>query len=205
MEEVSNRDGRTILFVSHQLNSIIKLCTRSIWLEKGELKQAGSVNEIIEAYTNSIKKEQETAHYKRDPGPDDYYFSDIQVKTPHINVGEDLSICIGFNEKYRNQRLILNINVVDETDELISHIINDDDDFSTENIKSKIWITLKELNLRPGRYFLSCWAGFDMQYAIDWVDKAVAFEIHELNNFTRRVTPFPVNSKIIIRSQWQAD
>ncbi len=205
MEEVSKQDGRTILFVSHQMNTVIKLCTKGIWLEKGELKQAGTINEIAEAYTNLLKGDVGISHYKRDRGHGDYYFEDIRVMTPNINVGEDLILCIGFNEKYRNRRLVVNINVNDETGELISHIINEDDDFSTENIKNCIRVNLRELNLRPGRYFLSFWAGYDMQHGIDWVEKAVAFEINQLNSFTRRITPFPANSKIIIRSQWQAD
>ncbi len=205
MEEVSKQNGRTILFVSHQLNFVKNLCARGLWLEKGKLKQAGIINEIIECYTNSIKHEQDTAHYKRNTDSSDYYFSDIQVMTPHVNIGEDVIVCIGFNEKYRNKRLVLNINVLDETDEMISHIINDDDSFSTENAMNKIWVSLMALNLRPGRYSLSCWAGYDMHHGVDWVEKAVTFEILELNTLTHRITAFPVNSKIIIRSQWHAD
>jgi lipopolysaccharide transport system ATP-binding protein len=205
MEEVSKQHGRTILFVSHQLNSVIKLCNKGLWLEEGKLKQVGSINEIAEAYTNSINSDHGIAHYVSNPAKADHFFREIKVITPHINVGEDLMLSIGFTEKHKNQRLIININILDESDELISHIINDDAGFSTENTEKKISVTIKEINLLPGRYFLSFWAGYDMQHGIDWVDKAVSFEIDELNNFTRRLTPFPGNSKIIMRSQWQAD
>jgi lipopolysaccharide transport system ATP-binding protein len=205
MEEVSKQNGRTILFVSHQLNFVKKLCTGCVWLEKGELKQTGTVNEIIEYYTNSMNNEQGIAHYTRIADSSDYYFCDIQLLTPQINIGGDVEICIDFNKKYRNKRLILNINVLDEADEMISHIINEDDSFSTENANNKIWINLKELNLKPGRYFLSCWAGYDMYHGIDWVEKAVSFEILEVNTLTHRMAAFPSDSKIIIRSKWQAD
>lgn len=205
MDEVSKKNGRTILFVSHQLNSVMKLCTRCVWLEKGRLKEVGPVQNVIESYTNSIQNEHGTARYIRTSRDGDHYFRDIQVMTPDINIGEDLLICFEFNDRYRSQRLILNINVHDETGDLISHILNEDDNFSTENVQTKIWVSLKQLNLLPGRYFLSCWAGFDMHNNIEWIDKAVSFKIHELNTFTKRITPYPTNSKIIIRSEWKRD
>ncbi len=44
------QEGRTILFVSHSLDSIRNLCTAAIWLDHGELKAAGNTLETIDAY-----------------------------------------------------------------------------------------------------------------------------------------------------------
>jgi lipopolysaccharide transport system ATP-binding protein len=206
MEEVSKKDGRTILFVSHQLNSIMKLCTKGIWINKGQLQFAGPVNEAVELYSNSVRDDSSGAVYKREDITGDHFFLSAEVLTPNINVGEDLSIRIGFSEKFRNRNLVLNINVLDEFGELISHIINEDDGFSTEHLQgNSLLVKLRELNLLPGRYFLSFWAGLDMMHGIDYIEKAVAFEIDELNNYTQRIAPFPGHSKIIIRSTWQAE
>ena len=49
MEEVG-KAGRTILFVSHQIASIQRLCHRAVLLEGGRLTQAGDVTGIIERY-----------------------------------------------------------------------------------------------------------------------------------------------------------
>jgi lipopolysaccharide transport system ATP-binding protein len=49
MDEVS-RSGRTVLFVSHNLNAIQSLCKRSILLEKGCLIGDGSTSEILNQY-----------------------------------------------------------------------------------------------------------------------------------------------------------
>ena|SRR5688500_9425345 len=119
---------------------------------------------------------------------------------PRALAGVDVSICIGFNEKYSNYQLVINIAVPDEKDKLISC-----EGFLTENTKNNIRTSLKEINLVTGRHFLSCWAKHYMHQSIDWVEKTAAFEMHELNTFIRRITPFSVNSKIIILSQWQAD
>lgn len=49
MSEVSSQ-GRTVIFVSHNMNAIKQLCQRVILLEKGAIKKQGSGTEIIEEY-----------------------------------------------------------------------------------------------------------------------------------------------------------
>jgi lipopolysaccharide transport system ATP-binding protein len=49
MGEVA-RTGRTIILVSHQLNQIRRLCRLAIWLDSGQVRQAGPAAEIVTAY-----------------------------------------------------------------------------------------------------------------------------------------------------------
>jgi len=49
MEHVS-RGGRTILFVSHQMNQIRRLCERVIWLDGGRIVREGPTHEVVSAY-----------------------------------------------------------------------------------------------------------------------------------------------------------
>jgi len=51
MDDVS-KQGRTILFVSHNMAAIRQLCNKSILLEKGLLKIEGNTEGIIDTYTN---------------------------------------------------------------------------------------------------------------------------------------------------------
>src|SRR5262245_42562744 len=53
MDDVS-RHGRTILFVSHQMNQLRRLCSRCIWLESGRLVAAGPAEEVINRYEASF-------------------------------------------------------------------------------------------------------------------------------------------------------
>ena len=50
MQEISRGEGRTILVVSHQLDTIMRLCTSAILLEKGRVKAVGTPNEITPLY-----------------------------------------------------------------------------------------------------------------------------------------------------------
>lgn len=43
-------EGRTVLFVSHNMGAITRLCTRGIWLEQGRLVQADTAEGVVAAY-----------------------------------------------------------------------------------------------------------------------------------------------------------
>ena len=43
-------EGKTIVIVTHSMGSILRFCTRAIWLHKGKVKMDGNVKEITDAY-----------------------------------------------------------------------------------------------------------------------------------------------------------
>lgn len=53
MDDVSKHDGRTVLYVSHNMNTIRQLCDRCIVLDKGKVVFDGDVEEGIAIYLNS--------------------------------------------------------------------------------------------------------------------------------------------------------
>ena len=46
----AGREGRTILFVSHNMGVISQLCTTCVWLEQGEIREIGQTGDVINAY-----------------------------------------------------------------------------------------------------------------------------------------------------------
>lgn len=44
------QSGRTVLFVSHDMQSVTRLCTRAIWLKGGEVKREGEAKQIVGEY-----------------------------------------------------------------------------------------------------------------------------------------------------------
>ncbi len=51
------KETGTILFVSHDTNAVINLCSRALWLEEGMIKQIGSAKEICEGYFATVYAE----------------------------------------------------------------------------------------------------------------------------------------------------
>jgi len=50
MEYVSAKEGRTVIFVSHNMGAIVKLCSTAIWLDSGKIVGMGGVDEVVRSY-----------------------------------------------------------------------------------------------------------------------------------------------------------
>jgi lipopolysaccharide transport system ATP-binding protein len=48
------RQGRTVMLVSHQLNTIRKLCSRVLWLDGGRVKMFDSTTKVLSAYETAL-------------------------------------------------------------------------------------------------------------------------------------------------------
>lgn len=55
MGDVANQ-GRTIIFVSHQMAQIRRLCSRGIWIESGAVRMHGLSQEIVSAYEAAVAR-----------------------------------------------------------------------------------------------------------------------------------------------------
>ena len=48
------KESGTLVFVSHDVNSVINLCDRAIWLDRGRIARQGPAKEVCEAYLGSF-------------------------------------------------------------------------------------------------------------------------------------------------------
>ena len=53
MQDISNSDGRTVLFVSHNMESMARLCERGILLNHGNIEYTGKINDVIDYYLSN--------------------------------------------------------------------------------------------------------------------------------------------------------
>ena len=49
----AEREGRTVVFVSHNLDAVAQLCTEAIWLERGVITAEGSTESVVDAYVQA--------------------------------------------------------------------------------------------------------------------------------------------------------
>lgn len=57
MQEASTNEGRTVIIVSHNLDSILRLCSVGIWLDGGHTIQTGNAVELVNSYCNYRRDE----------------------------------------------------------------------------------------------------------------------------------------------------
>lgn len=46
----AEQEGRTLVFVSHDLESLTRLCPRALWLERGQVRELGSTHQVVRNY-----------------------------------------------------------------------------------------------------------------------------------------------------------
>lgn len=74
-------DGVTVLFVSHSVAQVERLCNKAILLEKGKIIAQGDVFDVTKIYremTGEVKKEKEMVRYKRE------LKNDVVLETPVV-------------------------------------------------------------------------------------------------------------------------
>lgn len=96
MEEVGQRDGRTILFVSHNMSAIQGLCSRGILLESGDLSFDGSAAQCISEYYQANKGRNSENDSKSHSPFDVLGFTINDSLHPTIKVDQQLSVELRF-------------------------------------------------------------------------------------------------------------
>ena len=107
MQDVSKGEGRTVLFVSHNMAAVKSLCTRGIVLENGQTAFQGNIDDSLRFYlhsgiqdegkkiTDAIKQHKKTLHIEKITINGTEYNQSVILSTQHT-----LSICIeGFSDE----------------------------------------------------------------------------------------------------------
>jgi lipopolysaccharide transport system ATP-binding protein len=127
MNDVSKGEGRTVLFVSHNMGSIKNLCQKGIFLQNGMVKHTGSVDESIQFYLNSDLGEK--SFYRKFTPPADLPLVIEEVQLLKNGVPTNITLFdfkdkVGFeltvNCRERVANRGINIHVFDLYDQLMS-------------------------------------------------------------------------------------
>jgi lipopolysaccharide transport system ATP-binding protein len=81
MTEVAH-EGRTVLFVSHNMGSIVRLCERAIWVDGGAIKEDGNARDVVRTYlAMGVEQEAQRAWAPGDgPGDENLRLVSIGMK-----------------------------------------------------------------------------------------------------------------------------
>ena len=100
MKDVSGQ-GRTVLFVSHNIAAIKSLCTKGLYLQNGTVLKSGLIEPVITEYLAENKKIAETGEipddFKRVYGNGDARFRKVYITDFENNVMKQLP----FGEKFK--------------------------------------------------------------------------------------------------------
>ena len=207
MGDVSKGEGRTILFVSHNMSAVKELCSKGILLKNGLLDFSGDVNETINEYLLSNAN---LFSLKKEGGNKDveivkFAISDFrgQEKTNFFMDDElYINFSVRFNKSFKN--LDFGINFRNVYDEIFCHITNLDELFEISGERGEIknyQFKINPLNMVPGPYYIDCGIvyGPDKLHTVESInqidfEKGVSF---------KRPSILPSHVKLFANTEWK--
>ena len=189
MDDVA-KSGRTVLFVSHNLESVISLCDRVIWIDDGEIRGDGNSIEIVNKYLETINQISESkidlSKVERE-GDLALTFTELEmtnyqnIQTSSFNVGEDLYMKFKYliNDKNilkSNLQIRISINnskqveILNLNSEVAGYILE------LDNEKGEVSCKIPRLPLGEGTYSINIQAIVNTGVA-DWINEVCTFEI----------------------------
>ncbi len=181
------RDGRTIIMVSHQLDILQSLCTKGIYLEAGQIKATGPINEVIDLY---LKSHTDVFQFNIADRKDREGTGVAKIKTlefinasgetlPHIISGQLVIIRIHLD----SQRAILNnveirLDIFDQMGQQWFVLSNNVSDgmISQCNGTAAFECVIPKFPLAEGSYYLSASLNVEKQRS-DAVQNALRFDV----------------------------
>lgn len=163
MEDVSRIDGRTILFVSHNLAAISKICKTGIFLNKGQNILKDEVNVVINSYNSYTSKNNDSKNIftlSEKENLNSPKFKRIKLISDSIAYNEDLifevEIITSFDDNVSIDYEIRDINILP-----ISYSSMDPMQGTSLKLKSmetnKYILKINEIKLASGKYSLRFW------------------------------------------------
>ena len=118
MEEVTQKEGRTVLFVSHNMGAVKSLCQKAIWIDRGEMMKEGNVSVVIDQYITSTSDNDN--HYIRSilPTHKGIYIKEVSFLNSKWQLASEIfydeqgivSILIGVQDKIEYTKIGVGVN-----------------------------------------------------------------------------------------------
>ncbi|GHA56636.1 ABC transporter ATP-binding protein [Pontibacter akesuensis] len=186
MREVSQADGRTILFVSHSMQAINNLCDRAIWLQRGKLMENGDVATVVNKYIAGVQKyrlKQSWESPAQAPGNEKVRFKSVEL-VPHLeNPGDILDIRVPLTVKFQlwnmSDDVLLSTSLVlfSYTGECIFDLPSAAKLFDKGLIEGEVTIPGNFLN--DGSYFITLVASRDNSIPLFEFEECLAFDLED--------------------------
>lgn len=186
MSEVAGA-GRTILFVSHNMQAVKTLCNRALIIQSGKVVKQGQTDQVIDHYLAEDSLESKNTYdlssLTRSTGKRGLIFEKLVFNKSGFRPGDPLTIrlrLLSDGQKY--QDLLFGINIHDSNGNCLIHLSNiflHRVEITHDNSLA-YQFTINALNLRPGRYTVSLFIRANEEIQ-DWLEKVAMFEIEDGN------------------------
>ncbi|MCM0594200.1 MAG: ABC transporter ATP-binding protein [Gloeotrichia echinulata DEX184] len=216
MEDVG-KEGRTVLFVSHNMSTIQKLCSTGIFLQSGKILVQGITEKVVDSYLDAIKQNirAENLQERKDRQGTgrvriiDFFVVDkLGEKQPILRSGEDYIFVIEYetirlNEKLNN--VIGSIAITDNKGEIVFLVRSNftNQNFSIYQQFGKIECHIKDFNLTTGVYTSMLFLSHREVEILDFIENATEVIVESGDFFGTGSIGSPSHCKVLTRADWR--
>jgi len=184
MGQVS-REGRTILFVSHNMAAVKALCSRAILMKDGTVAASGTVTNVVDDYLLGAAPEASVMEWRDPalaPGDDNLRVSYLRAISPEgrpvIDIDSGALIEIGFDNCRENINLSITVRVSNSEGVLLfvsNYSVSTDEDSRCGFYHAKCKVPEHLLN--AGRYWIDVVFIKDQRWVLFRMDSILSFEV----------------------------
>lgn len=157
--------GRTVLFVSHNLNAIWSLCPKTVWLDRGIVKAYGDTSQVMSDYRTSMRIANANTiriDANNRSGTGRIRITDISLagegsqNSEVLSCGKPATLILDFVAEENLSNVEVNLLVVNEREVRLFALTNTilDQQFSNLPQSGKFICDIPKLPLLPGEYYL---------------------------------------------------
>lgn len=209
MDQVANQ-GRTVIFVSHNMAAISALCSRSVLISSGQLAYSGKTEDVINYYVqnkNELNGEMQPLESRYDrEGDGSFKFINIELldanykKISYAKTGDDIIFALDFiqiKDRYSEQ-INFEIGIYNNYDQLVTLCGSEFGDSQILKVgrDGTIYCRVNNLSLMPGSYKINIFAGISGA-SFDWVKNAYELMVEDGGYYASGRMP-PNNAGIIL-------
>jgi len=164
--------GKTVLFVSHDLQSLQLICSRALCLDHGRIVMEGHPSDAVHQYQKHVQERQLQATQTRSTLPGGFFNRDgtqevsitgvrflnsAGVEQDQFELCDPISIAMDFRNFGLDRPATVNASIFDKDRTLLFTTTSRDDGVVLENLPEHgtITLTLPEVLIMPGVYFVS--------------------------------------------------
>jgi lipopolysaccharide transport system ATP-binding protein len=167
MQDVSRGEGRTVLFVSHNMESVRRLCKSGMLLENGKVKLMGTSQECVDAYLQDnlsvinldvANRTDRVGNQKVRITGVSFISQKTNEKLEYIPAGEDIIIKLKYFSEIDDPDAIITLDFCDAKETPISYLNNKitGDVISIHKGEGEISCNIKKLPYNKGEFRFSC-------------------------------------------------
>lgn len=190
--DIAAKEGRTVLFVSHNMPTVVRLCPTSIWLDQGRLGSIGETKTVISSYLSSVEPVSNRYVWQGlSSAPGDEYMQLMAVSvlnddySPAISLHQDSPFIIRIDYQVLKPMMNANVGFELKTAEgmvVFSSFDADNPDWSGRRRKPGGYISECVISpnlLNKGLYYLTMLAGIPFLKLCFRVDDIMSLDIKD--------------------------